>query len=187
HDVPRRRERGHADQRHLEMIQAAPGSSADKDCVMKVLLGLAAQSPNGTHGANPALAYSARSADPQPPYAAAQRSAAASASARFTPAATFASRHRSPLSDTNSLPSAEASQAGPCFGPKACPFDRYLARPSNPRSQPMPTAPGPNSAQILSSTCAMCSSSSRARPFGCGFSLTSIQLVLPPYSHVASK
>jgi hypothetical protein len=64
--------------------------------------------------------------------------------------------------------------------------DRCMPRPSRPRSQPMPTAPGPNSFQ-WSLTRLMWSSSNRVPPSPSGVRRTSIQLIMPPNSHVAAK
>ena len=60
------------------------------------------------------------------------------------------------------------------------------ARPMTVRSQPMPTAPGPNSSQ-WASTGATCSSSKRARPSPSSDTRTSIHVVASPNSQVAAK
>ena len=113
--------------------------------------------------------------------------AASAASAGSTPEATWASRQASPLRRVNSRPSSEAFHAATSAGSTLAPEPRCRARPISARSQPIPTAPGPNWAQSPSSTWAMCVSANRVRASPSAENRTSIQLTWPPNSHVASN
>jgi len=87
------------------------------------------------------------------------------------------------------MPSSERFQAWKASGSTDRPLSRCWKSPSRASSQPIPVAPGPYRSQnsAWSSTRAMCASSSRARPSGSAVSFTSIQLVCPLYSQVATK
>src|SRR5262249_37550643 len=85
------------------------------------------------------------------------------AEAESTPLATCAARQNSPLWLMNALPSGEAIHACAVARSTDAPVARCRASPMKARSQPMPTAPGPNLFQ-RPSTPPVCSSVIRPLP-----------------------
>ena len=99
----------------------------------------------------------------------------------------LASHHRWLASLMNLLPSADAAQAMPSRGVYGAPRRQVDGQARKCMSHRTQTAPGPNSAHILSSTWAMCSRTSWVPPSGLAMSCTSIQLSWSPNSQVATK
>ena len=111
-----------------------------------------------------------------PVYAASVRVAAPVASSVGVPDAMSAAHHDALLLVMNCRPASELVHSPTAAASTGSPVARCSDSPTSPRSQPIPTAPGPNSSQ-WSSTGAVCASSRRVRSGPSAVIRTSIQLM----------